>query len=80
MSSYPCQKVKTICVQLHQRSKADEEFTALKQQQLEQGMGRAGCRCTALIAVCGAGDVPDIREDLLLPPPELILAGGHLPI
>jgi ribosomal protein S18 acetylase RimI-like enzyme len=63
-------------VQLHQRTKADEEFTALKQQQLEQRMGRAGCRFAPLVAVCGAGEVPGIREDLVLPPPETTLCGG----
>ena len=70
----------TSTPQLHQQTKADEEYTALKQQQLEQRMGRASCRFAALVAVCTAADVPEIREDLLLPPPQTIAGGEEMVI
>ena len=57
-------------IQLDQRTRAEEEFTSLKQQQLEQRLGRAQCRCAALVALCEVRHVAGIRDDLILPPPE----------
>lgn len=59
-------------IQLDQRTRAEEEFTSLKQQQLEQRLGRAQCRCAALVALCEVRHVAGIRDDLILPPPEII--------
>ena len=68
---FDCQCFQNCCcvAQLHQQTLASEEFTLLKQLQLEQRMGRAQTRFAALVAVCAASEVPGIRPELVLQPP-----------
>ncbi len=45
---------------------AREEYAALRQQREAQRQVDADCRHVALMAVCEAAALPDIREDLRL--------------